>query len=133
MAVARAATRDKEIPRPGLLNILNRTPTDILTNIHAALAQGANHLFHFGWGPWYAQSDGASNRPEIAPALRKANYAIGALEDLLTTDRVRPAEVALLYSFATDAWSWAQYDRNPFWLYENTASASAFPTWDSPK
>lgn len=119
MAVARAATRYKETPRPGLLNILNRAPADILTNVYVALAQGANHLYHFGWGPWYAQSDGASNRPEIAPALRQANYAIGALEDLLTTDHVRPAEVAILYSFPTDAWSWAQYDRSPFWLYEN--------------
>lgn len=119
MAVARSASRYKETPRPGLLNILNRTPTDIELSVWVALSQGANHLYHFGWGPWYAQSDGASDKPEITPALRKISYSIGALEELLVSDHVRPAETAILYSFPTDAWSWVKYDRSPFWLYEN--------------
>lgn len=119
MEMIRCGTRYKTNPGLQLCAIMSRPPLDLEFSVYSSLAHGMNYLSYFSYGPWYHGGDHASEKDENFPVIRRMNYAIGGIEDLLLESQMRPAEVAILYAMPTDVWTWARYGRNTAWLSEH--------------
>lgn len=112
MEIIRCGTRYKRSPQLMLTAIGVKDPTDILFAVFSGLAHGLDEIWWFSYGPWYAANDHFSDRPCVFPAVEKINYAIGAAEDLLVSSEPRPAEVAILYSLASEVWGYARDEKD---------------------
>ena len=119
MEMIRCGTRHKAAPGLQLAAIMHRRPVDLEFSVYSCLAHGMNYLSYFSYGPWYVGGDHASEKDENFPVIRRINYAIGGIEDILHESRVRPAEVAMLYAMPTDVWTWGHHGANTAWLSEH--------------
>jgi hypothetical protein len=108
-----AARERKQKIAHHLIAHARRKPWDVKLKATGGIARGVKILNNFCYGPlwgsheggpwfrshlWQAQSDNWS-------AYAALSREIGAAEDLLLPAMPAPAEVALLYSSSTDAWS----------------------------
>lgn len=70
-----------------------------------SIGHGNKVIDYYNYGPEYASIDAHSTRFEIYPALREADYAIGAVEGFLQKAKVPRSKIALVYSPTTDIWT----------------------------
>lgn len=79
---------------------------DIAAKKVSAIGHGAQQIFDYNWGPYYAMAvDTGSHKLNWYPALQIPNYAIGQVEDYLVGAQVPKSKIALVYSHATDIWT----------------------------
>lgn len=124
-----AARRRRQTIGHYLIAYANRTPWDIKTKATSETARGVRIWMNFSYGPYWASHEGGAtwlsnlwqNRPQTWRANAEISREIGAVEDWLLTAQPQPAEVALLYSSASDIWTmWSNlaygFDRMHTWL-----------------
>ncbi len=106
-----------------------RTPWDTKTKAVSETARGVRMWQNFSYGPsWGSHEGGPPSRshlwwgkPELWRANAEISREIGAVEDWLLTAKPAPADVAILYSSSSDAWTmWTNlatgFDRMHTWL-----------------
>lgn len=106
-----------------------RTPWDTKTKAVSETARGVRMWQNFSYGPsWGSHEGGAPSRshlwwghPELWRANAEISREIGAVEDWLLTAKPASADVAILYSSSSDAWTmWTNlasgFDRMHTWL-----------------
>jgi hypothetical protein len=91
--------------RPFGMYCVWRSPWDIEAKAACIIGHGATRLYYYSYGPRYSGMDGASDSYDTYPALRRVNYAIGAVEDFLADALPAPSRIALLHADATDVWT----------------------------
>ena len=110
----RAATRRHGQPIGHyLIAYAHRKPWDVKLKAVGELARGVKTLKSFFYGPSWSSHEGGMparstvwyNNPAMWRAHAELAREIGAAEDLLVPAMPAPAEVALLYSTASDAWT----------------------------
>src|SRR3954451_23375124 len=110
----RAVTRRRAQPIGHfLISYARRTPWDVKLKAVGEVARGVKMLESFHYGPTWASHEGGppwqshawSARPEMWKAQAELLREVGAAEDLLVPAMPAPAEVAILYSSASDAWT----------------------------
>ncbi|HRU06298.1 MAG TPA: hypothetical protein P5137_11060 [Candidatus Brocadiia bacterium] len=112
--VLAAACRPRGQPY-SVYNVFNRSPWLVAAKTAAEIGHGARVICYFNYGPYYAPTtDQSSHRYELYPAVRKANFAVGAAEDVIIAARPAKASVALLHSQTTDIWDLAAKARGVF-------------------
>lgn len=107
----------------------HRTPWDIKTKAVSETARGVRMWKNFSYGPNWSSHEGGQawhshlwyGRPELWRANAEITREIGAVEDWLQTARPARADVALLYSSASDIWTMQSnlafgFDRMHTWL-----------------
>ena len=107
----------------------NRTPWDIKTKATSETARGVRIWMNFSYGPKWGSHEGGPTwnthlwhaKPQLWAANAEISREIGACEDWLLTAKSAPAEVALLYSSASDIWTMQTnlgqgFDRMHTWL-----------------
>jgi hypothetical protein len=112
-----------------LIAYAGRKPWDVKLKATSELARGVKMLNNFCYGPSWATHEGGPywrsslwyTKPETWTANAALTREIGAVEDLLPTAMPAKADVALLYSSASDAWSIGEnfaygFDRMHTWL-----------------
>ena len=126
----RAAARQRgQVIGHHLVAHAGRKPWDIKLKATSEAARGVKIFNNFCYGPTWATHEGGpywrshvwQGKPETWTANAAITREIGAVEDLLLTAMPAPAQVALLYSSASDAWtlddSFAYgFDRMHTWL-----------------
>ena len=106
-----------------------RTPWDTKTKAVSETARGVRMWQNFSYGPsWGSHEGGPPSRshlwwgkPELWRANAEISREIGAVEDWLLTAKPARADVAILYSSSSDAWTmWTNlasgFDRMHTWL-----------------
>ncbi|MEO6755194.1 MAG: beta-galactosidase trimerization domain-containing protein, partial [Chthoniobacteraceae bacterium] len=91
----------------------NRKAWDIKLKATSEVARGVKILNNFSYGPIWATHEGGpywrshvwQGKPETWTANAAITREIGAVEDMLLTAMPAPAQVALLYSTASDVWT----------------------------
>lgn len=110
----RGAARERgQVIAHHLVAHANRTAWDIKLKATSEAARGVKIFNNFCYGPVWATHEGGpywrshvwQGRPETWTANAAITREIGAVEDLLITAMPAPAEVALIYSTASDAWT----------------------------
>ena len=106
-----------------LIAYAGRTGYDIRLKAVSEAARGIKAFKSFAYGPRWATHEGS---PWQSATSVWADHAavvreIGAVEDILLPAQPRPAEVALLYSSAADAWTYGRnlasgFERMHTWL-----------------
>lgn len=100
----RAACLDGNVPF-GFYNILAHNEWEIEAKTFAAVGRGARTIHYFSWGPWYSTaSDSKSHRPEVARAMRRANFAIGSAENEILAAHCAKGDAAILIGMTGDIW-----------------------------
>lgn len=126
----RAAARDrKQFIGHLLVGYAGRRPLDIKLKAIGNLARGVKAMRPFHYGPAWTGHEGGptwrssawQNKPEVWRAHAEILREIGAVEDLLLPAMPARAEVALLYSSASDIWTVGKnlaygFDRMNTWL-----------------
>jgi hypothetical protein len=126
----RASTRRRGQPIGHyLISYAGRTPWDTQLRAFSELARGVKTLESFHYGPLWASHEGGppwkshawAARPEMWRAQAELVRLVGAAEDLLVPAKASRAEVALLYSSASDVWTATGnlaygFDRMHTWL-----------------
>jgi hypothetical protein len=126
----RAATRRRGQPIGHfLISYAGRTPWDTQARAVSELARGVSTLQSFYYGPLWASHEGGppwkshawAAKPEMWPAQAELVRLIGTAEDLLVPAKPPRADVAILYSSASDAWTATGnlaygFDRMHTWL-----------------
>ena len=124
-----AARRRKQTIGHYLIAHANRAPWDIKTKATSETARGVRIWMNFSYGPYWASHEGGATwisnlwhgRPQTWRANAEISREIGAVEDWLLTAQPKQADVALLYSSASDIWTmWSNlaygFDRMHTWL-----------------
>jgi hypothetical protein len=106
-----------------------RTPWDTKTKAVSETARGVRMWQNFSYGPSWGSHEGGPpsrshlwwGRPELWRANAEISREIGAVEDWLLAAKPAPADVAILYSSSSDAWTmWTNlasgFDRMHTWL-----------------
>lgn len=106
-----------------------RKPWDIKLKATSEVARGVRILNNFCYGPIWASHEGGpyfrthlwQGKPETWTANASITREIGAAEDLLLSARPAPAQVALIYSSASDVWTVDEtnafgFDRMHTWM-----------------
>lgn len=106
-----------------------RTSWDIKTKAVSETARGVRIWQNFAYGPNWSSHEGGQagishlwhHRPELWRANAEISREIGAVEDWLLTAKPAKADVAVLYSSASDIWTIATnfafgFDRMHTWL-----------------
>src|SRR5690606_4755970 len=90
-----------------LIAYAGRTGYDIRLKTVSEAARGIKAFKSFAYGPRWATHEGSPWQTATAIWFDHATAVreIGAVEDLLLPAQPRPAEVALFYSSASDAWT----------------------------
>ncbi len=110
----RAAARERgQVLGHYLVAHAHRKPWDILTKAAAETARGVRLWKNFSYGVSWGSHEGGPmwrshtwyNDPEKWSACAEVVREIGGAEDLLADAKARPADVAILYSSASDAWT----------------------------
>ncbi len=110
----RGAARDRgQVIGHHLIAYKHRTPWDVKLKATSELARGVKIFLSFCYGPIWAKHDGGpywrSHAWQAVPEMWTTNAAltreVGAVEDALMTAMPAPAQVALLYSSSSDAWT----------------------------
>jgi hypothetical protein len=110
----RAAARDRgQIIGHHLIAYAGRKPWDVKLKATSETARGVKMLNNFCYGPSWATHEGGPPwktsvwyaKPETWRDFAALPREIGAVEDLLLSAKPAPAEVALLYSSTSDAWT----------------------------
>ena len=106
-----------------LIAYAGRKGYDIRLKAASEAARGVKMFESFHYGPAWATHEGApwQRYPQVWGDHTAAIREIGAVEDLLLPAKPKPAQVALLYSSASDAWTITQnlasgFDRMHTWL-----------------
>jgi len=105
-----------------------RTPWDLKTKAVSETARGVRMWMNYSYGPNWSSHEGGPawkshlwhHRPEMWRANAEITREIGAVEEWLLTARPQKAEVAILYSSASDIWTMPNcaygFDRMHTWL-----------------
>ncbi|MCC7419365.1 MAG: hypothetical protein IT428_03695 [Planctomycetaceae bacterium] len=106
-----------------------RTSWDIKTKAVSETARGVRIWQNFAYGPNWSSHEGGPaasshlwhHRPELWRANAEISREVGAVEDWLLTAKPAKADVAILYSSASDIWTIATnfafgFDRMHTWL-----------------
>ncbi len=110
----RGATRERgQVIAHHLVAHANRKAWDIKLKATSEVARGVKIFNNFSYGPTWATHEGGpywrshvwQGRPETWTANAAITREIGAVEDMLLTAMPAPAQVALLYSTASDVWT----------------------------
>jgi hypothetical protein len=110
----RAAARDRgQVIGHHLIAYAGRKPWDVKLKATSETARGVKMLNNFCYGPSWATHEGGPAwkttvwyaKPETWTDFAALPREIGAVEDLLITAQPARAEVALLYSSSSDAWT----------------------------
>ncbi len=109
----RAAARRGQPIGHFLISYAGRTPWDAKLKAVGELARGVKMLESFHYGPTWSGHEGGppwkssawSTKPEMWRAQAELLREVGAAEDLLVPAMPAPAEVAILYSSASDVWT----------------------------
>ncbi|MCB1244614.1 MAG: beta-galactosidase trimerization domain-containing protein [Verrucomicrobiae bacterium] len=126
----RAAARERgQVIAHHLVAHAGRKSWDIKLKATSEVARGVKIFNNFCYGPTWATHEGGpywrshvwQGKPETWTANAAITREIGAVEDLLLPAMPAPAEVALLYSSSSDAWtvdrSFASgFDRMHTWM-----------------
>ncbi|NLF22996.1 MAG: hypothetical protein GX590_07520, partial [Lentisphaerae bacterium] len=126
----RAAARDRgQVIGHYLIAHAGRKALDIKLKAAGNVARGAKMLESFSYGVYWGSHEGGpawrssvwQNKPEIWGAHAELMREIGAVEDLVLPAMPARAEVALLYSSASDIWSIGRnlaygFDRMHTWM-----------------
>ncbi len=126
----RAAARKRgQVIGHYLIAHAGRTSWDIKTKATSETARGVRMWMNFSYGPSWGSHEGGPPwrthlwyaRPELWSANAEITREIGAVEDWLQTARPAAADVAILYSSSTDAWTLGGnlaygFDRMHTWL-----------------
>jgi len=112
-----------------LISYAGRTPWDAKLKAVGEVARGVKILESFHYGPVWSSHEGGpawkstawAAKPEMWRAEAELVREIGAAEDLLVPAMPAPAEVAILYSSSSDAWTAGGnlaygFDRMHTWL-----------------
>jgi hypothetical protein len=126
----RAAGRERKLPiGHHLISYAGRKPWDVKLKATSELARGVKILNSFFYGPSWASHEGGAYwrshawyaKPPMWRATAELTREIGAVEDLLIGAMPAPAQVAILYSSASDVWTIDSnlapgFDRMHTWL-----------------
>ena len=126
----RAATRDRgQLIAHHLVSHAGRKAWDIKLKATSEVARGVKIFNNFSYGPTWATHEGGpywrshvwQGKPETWTANAAITREIGAVEDIVLTAMPAPAEVALLYSTASDVWTVEEtntygFDRMHTWM-----------------
>ena len=112
-----------------LIAYANRTPWEIKLKAASEVAREVDVLVNFFYGPTWGSHEGGPpwqstawyGKPETWPANAQIVHEIGWAEDFLVPASRVPARTALLYSSATDIWTYRRnyaygFDRMNTWL-----------------
>lgn len=107
----------------------NRKPWDVKLKATSEAARGVKIFNNFCYGPTWASHEGGpyyrshlwQGKPETWTANASITREIGAVEDVLLPAMPAPAQVALLYSTASDVWTVDEtfafgFDRMHTWM-----------------
>lgn len=110
----RAATRRHGQPiEHFLIAYAGRLPWDVQLKAVGELARGVKVMQSFAYGPSWATHEGGPTwkstvwytKPQMWRAHAELSREIGAVEEMLLPAKPAPAEVAILYSSASDVWT----------------------------
>lgn len=106
-----------------LIVYAGRKPYDIRLKAVSEAARGIKVFKSYAYGPFWAAHETSpwQNFPAIWGDQAAVVHEIGEVEDLLMPAMPKPAEVAILYSSATDAWTFKRdlsygFDRMHTWM-----------------
>jgi hypothetical protein len=106
-----------------LIAYAGRTGTDVRLKAVSEVARGVRAFESFAYGPVWATHEGSPWQKNVSLWKDHASVVreIGAVEDWLMRAKPQPAQVALLYSSASDTWNTGQnlasgFDRMHTWL-----------------
>lgn len=106
VALLRSATKYLKQPiGMYVITSYGRTPADVKMKALSDISQGAKSLYFFSYSPSACGHEpGWYDNHRMFPMIAELTREVGAVEDLLLPAMPRKAEVAIVYSVASDIW-----------------------------